>query len=191
MGTKLSFEHRQGDKIVSRRQSVTSASADCTQRTLLSSVTLNCTSATLHCREPGHNVLSYVVLCTSATVECRWTTSDVVHTLTKVFSLAATGTCALVLGRLRLCNADQNPSLRIKLFTKWKKNVLLQGPDRQGSPVDPALTQRPVTPAPPEWSSYDAPINFTWVACLSFLVHHHLFITHTTAKGQPGENPCQ
>jgi len=37
------------------------------------------------------------------------------------------------------------------------------GPDRQGSPVDPALTQRPVTPAPPEWSSYDAPINFTWV----------------------------
>ena len=62
MGTKLSFEHRQGDKIVSRRQSVTSASADCTQRTLLSSVTLNCTSATLHCREPGHNVLSYFAL---------------------------------------------------------------------------------------------------------------------------------
>ena len=58
---------------------------------------------------------------------------------------------------------------------------MLQGPDRQGSPVDPALTQRPVTPAPPEWSSYDAPINFTWVQCLSFLLHHHLsiFSSHT------------
>ena len=32
------------------------------------------------------------------------------------------------------------------------------GPDRPHSPVD-----RPVTPAPPEWTSYDAPINFTWV----------------------------
>ena len=47
-----------------------------------------------------------------------------------------------------------------------------QGPERRGSPAtgpagrwaDPPLeTQRPVTPAPPEWSSYDAPINFTWV----------------------------
>merc|ERR1740123_732804 len=37
------------------------------------------------------------------------------------------------------------------------------GPDRQGSPVEPGSSQRPVTPAPPEWSSYDAPINFTWV----------------------------
>ena len=76
----------------------------------------------------------------------------------------------------------QNHSLRIKLFTtaKNKKNVLLQGPDRQGSPVDPALTQRPVTPAPPEWSSYDAPINFTWVQCLSFLLHHlPIFSSHT------------
>ena len=37
-------------------------------------------------------------------------------------------------------------------------------PDRQPSPLlleNPA--DRPVTPAPPEWSSYDAPINFTWV----------------------------
>lgn len=30
-------------------------------------------------------------------------------------------------------------------------------------PVDPISTTRPVTPAPPEWTSYDAPINFTWV----------------------------
>jgi hypothetical protein len=37
-------------------------------------------------------------------------------------------------------------------------------PDRQPSPLtveNPA--DRAVTPAPPEWSSYDAPINFTWV----------------------------
>ena len=38
-----------------------------------------------------------------------------------------------------------------------------QGPERPNSPVDPVLTTRPVTPAPPEWTSYDAPINFTWV----------------------------
>jgi len=37
------------------------------------------------------------------------------------------------------------------------------GPDRPLSPVDPLLDNRPVTPAPPEWTSYDAPINFTWV----------------------------
>ena len=42
----------------------------------------------------------------------------------------------------------------------------LQGPERQGSPVDPTFSQRPVTPAPPEWSSYDAPINFTWVTVI-------------------------
>jgi len=34
------------------------------------------------------------------------------------------------------------------------------GPHRPESPVDP---DRPITPAPPEWTSYDAPINFTWV----------------------------
>ncbi|XP_023324300.1 dual specificity protein phosphatase 23 [Eurytemora carolleeae] len=32
-------------------------------------------------------------------------------------------------------------------------------PDRQPSPI----VDRPVTPAPPEWTSVDAPINFTWV----------------------------
>ena len=61
----------------------------------------------------------------------------------------------------------RNASLTIKLLSQtinsWKANKI-QGPDRQGSPVDPALSQRPVTPAPPEWSSYDAPINFTWVS---------------------------
>merc|ERR1719481_1586773 len=36
-------------------------------------------------------------------------------------------------------------------------------PDRQPSPVDPLFDNRPVTPAPPECSSYDAPMNFTWV----------------------------
>ena len=39
-------------------------------------------------------------------------------------------------------------------------------PDRQQPPSPPpsaVATDRPVTPAPPEWTSYDAPINFTWV----------------------------
>ncbi len=36
-------------------------------------------------------------------------------------------------------------------------------PDRQPSPLPAGGDPRPVTPAPPEWSSYDAPINFTWV----------------------------
>ncbi len=35
-------------------------------------------------------------------------------------------------------------------------------PDRQGS-VDREIYDRPVTPAPAEWTSVDAPINFTWV----------------------------
>jgi hypothetical protein len=35
-------------------------------------------------------------------------------------------------------------------------------PDRQPSPLV-AEADRAVTPAPPEWSSYDAPMNFTWV----------------------------
>ena len=39
------------------------------------------------------------------------------------------------------------------------------GPNRPSSPVDGTVyySDRPVTPAPPEWTSYDAPINFTWV----------------------------
>jgi len=39
------------------------------------------------------------------------------------------------------------------------------GPNRPSSPVDPNVyySDRPVTPAPPEWTSYDAPMNFTWV----------------------------
>ena len=39
------------------------------------------------------------------------------------------------------------------------------GPLRPESPVDANVyfSDRPVTPAPAEWSSYDAPINFTWV----------------------------
>lgn len=39
------------------------------------------------------------------------------------------------------------------------------GPLRPESPVDPNVyfSDRPVTPAPAEWTSYDAPINFTWV----------------------------
>lgn len=42
-------------------------------------------------------------------------------------------------------------------------------PVRPSSPVDPAAdpnvyySDRPVTPAPAEWTSYDAPMNFTWV----------------------------
>ena len=71
----------------------------------------------------------------------------------------------------------RNASLTIKLLSQtlnsWKANKI-QGPDRQGSPVDPALSQRPVTPAPPEWSSYDAPINFTWVSPSPSLPRHIL-----------------
>ena len=39
------------------------------------------------------------------------------------------------------------------------------GPNRPSSPVDPNVyySDRPVTPAPAEWTSYDAPMNFTWV----------------------------
>ena len=51
------------------------------------------------------------------------------------------------------------------MYTNCTETGFYSGPLRPESPVDPNVyfSDRPVTPAPAEWTSYDAPINFTWV----------------------------